>query len=236
MDNKTLAIVRIIDNNPVLYKIFKSCPYEILHYWEIKEYPAGTVFCNQGDIIDHFDIVVNGFVDVYFTNENGKRYNIATHKCGDIIGEIEFLEKKPFVCSVEAYTDLTVLEIKRDYFLKWIHEDRNISSYVIEVLSKRFHDYSLKVGNDLLYPLKVRICLYLLSRSKHLSKTTANIEVKINKEKLSEELAVTRRSIHRILRELQDKNIIAVKTDAIIVKDLERLTAEAETRRGDFQE
>ena len=227
MEHKILKIVEIIDSNPVLFDIFRSCPYEILYYWNIKEYPAGTILCHQGEIIDNLNIIVDGFIDIYFTRENGKRYNIATHKCGGFIGEMEFFEKKPFVCSVEAYTDLTVLEIKRDHFLKWVAEDRNISSYVIKVLSREFYDYSHKAGNDILYPLKVRICSYLLSRSKQLSTKI----IKINKEKLSEELAVTTRSIHRILHDLQSKNIIEVKTDVIIVKDLDKLASEDENVR-----
>lgn len=233
MDSKILEVIKIIDSNPILYKIFKSCPYEILHYWDVKKYPAGATVCRQGEIIDCFNIIADGLIDVYFISEKGKRYNIASHKTGAIIGEIEFFEKKPFVCSVEAGTDLTLLEIKRDYFLKWVNEDRNISSYLIEVLSNKFYYYSLKVNTDILYPLKVRICSYLLSRCKQLSKNTTNIEIKLNKEKLSEELAVTPRSIHRILHNLQSKDIIEVKTDAIIVKNLEKLAIEEENTRHD---
>lgn len=33
MDSKILEVIKIIDSNPVLYKIFRSCPYEILHFW-----------------------------------------------------------------------------------------------------------------------------------------------------------------------------------------------------------
>lgn len=157
MNAKLFEIIKIIDDNSALYKIFKSCPYEILRQCDIKKYPAGTIICNQGEIIDFFQIIVSGAVDISFINENGKKYTIATHQCGAIIGEIEFFQKKPFVCSVEATTDLTLIEIKQDCFLKWIAEDRNISSYVIEVLSDKFYHYSLKVNNDILYPLKDRL-------------------------------------------------------------------------------
>lgn len=233
MDSKILEVIKIIDSNPILYKIFRSCPYEILHFWNIKKYPAGATICRQGEIIDQFNIIAEGLIDVYFTSEKGKRYNIASHRSGGIIGEMEFFEKKPFVCSVEASTDVTVLEIKRDHFLKWVNDDRNISSYIIEVLSNKFYYYSLKVNTDILYPLKVRICSYLLSRCKQLSQKTVNVEIKVNKEKLSEELAVTSRSIHRVLHNLQSKDIIEVKTDAIIVKDLDALAIEEENARYD---
>lgn len=233
MNSKIHEVIRIIDENPILHTIFKSCPYEILHYWDIKKYPAGATICRQGEVFECFVVLVKGFTNVYFMGENGKRYNVATHQCGAIIGEMEFFEKKPFVCSVEAYTDITVLEIKRDYFLKWVTEDRNISSYIIGILSKKFCEHSQKTGTDILYPLKVRICSYLLSRCKQLSKNTTDIEIKVNKEKLSEELAVTSRSIHRVLHNLQSKDIIQVKTDVIIIKDLKKLAVEEETTRYD---
>ena len=228
MNSKMLSIIAIIDNNATLFKIFKSCPYEILRQCDIKTYPAGTIICNQGDIIDFFFIIANGQTNIYFHSDNGKRYNVATQQCGTIIGEIESFEKKPLVCTVEALTDLTVIEIKRDYFLKWLYEDRNISFYLIEVLSKKFYEHSVKTGIDILYPLKSRICTYLLSRCKQLSNNHINIKIKVDKEKLSEELAVTSRSIHRMLHNLQKENIIEVKTDAIIVKDLKALAVEAE--------
>ncbi|HHU52213.1 MAG TPA: Crp/Fnr family transcriptional regulator [Firmicutes bacterium] len=227
---KLFELIKIIDSNLVLYEIFKSCPYEILRQCQIKKYPAGTIICHQGEVINCFSIIVSGAIDVFTVNENGKKYTIATHQCGAIIGEMEFFQKKPFVCSVEAVTDLTVVEIKPDFFLKWVAEDRKISAYVIEVLSNKFYYYSLKVNNDIMYPLKDRICTYLLSRCKQQSPKTTEIEVKVNKEKLSEEFAVTSRSIHRILHNLQKKNIIKVKTDAIIVKELDLLAAEVEGR------
>jgi CRP-like cAMP-binding protein len=231
MEQKILKIVDIIDSNPILFEIFKSCPLEILYDCNLKEYPAGAVIWNQGEIIDNFNIIVNGFADIYLSKENGNKYYIGTHQSGAFIGEIEIFEKKPSVCTVEAYTAVTVLKIKQDSFLKWLSQDGNIKSQVIKVLSGEFYDYSLKAGNDILYPLKVRICSYLLSRSKQLSTKTADIVVKVNKAKLSEELAVTPRSIHRVLHNLQSKDIIEVKTDAIIIKDLNKLASEEENQR-----
>jgi CRP-like cAMP-binding protein len=232
MDLKIFEVIKVIEGNPMLYQIFRSCPYEILHYWDVKNYPAGTAFCKQGEMIEKFYFIVRGAINVNFTGINGKKYNVATHQCGAIIGDTEFLDKRPFLCSVEAITDITVLEIKREYFLKWVAVDRNISSYLIKVLSTKFYEYSLKAGGDLLYPLKVRVCAYLLSRCRQGTHKVSNVEMKVNKEKLSEELAVTSRSIHRVLHDLKGRNIIDVNNDVIIIKDSEKLAAEAEYNKG----
>lgn len=90
---KLFELIKIIDSNSVLYEIFKSCPYEILRQCDIKKYPAGTIICHQGEIINCFSIIVSGAIDVFTINENGKKYTIATHQCGAIIGERNFSRK-----------------------------------------------------------------------------------------------------------------------------------------------
>lgn len=231
MSNELLEVINIIETHPKLYKIFKSCPYEILRCWKIKEYRSGSFVCRQGEMIDSFFILVKGSTKIYFVNENGKKYHVQSQECGDVIGEMELIHKTPIACFVEAYMDITVLKIKREIFVKWVTEDRNISLYLIDVLSNKFYNHSLKTGKDILNPLKVRVCAFLLSRYNEQTKNSIIMEIPINKEKLSEELGVTARSIHRVLHNLQVKNIIDVKTESIIVKDFDKLTAEAETKR-----
>jgi CRP-like cAMP-binding protein len=219
---------KIIDANPELYPIFRGCPYEILNHWQINEYQAGTVICRQGEIIERMYIIINGYADVYYLAENGKRYSLITLKNGDVIGEIEILDKRPYSANMEAYSDLKTLEITRDYFLKWMEMDRNINLNITRILSSRFYHLVLKAGKDTLYTLKYRLCAYLISRGKQISKETANVEIQLEKEKLSEEFAVTSRSINRILRGLQNKNLVELRANSILIKDFEKLVKEEE--------
>jgi DNA-binding GntR family transcriptional regulator len=60
----------------------------------------------------------------------------------------------------------------------------------------------------------------------------SHIEIKLDKEKLSERFAVTARSINRILQHLRKENIIEVNANMmIIVKDLGKLVLEEERSR-----
>ncbi len=219
---------KIIDANPELYPLFRGCPYEILGHWQINEYRAGKVICRQGEIIERMYIIINGYADIYYLAENGKRYSLITLKNGDVIGEIEILEKRAYSANMEAFSDLKTLEITRDYFLQWMEMDRNINLNITRILSSRFYHLVLKAGNDTLYTLKYRLCAYLISRGKQISKETTNIEIQLKKEKLSEEFAVTSRSINRILHGLQNKNILELRADSIVIKDFERLAKEEE--------
>ncbi|HBF37558.1 MAG TPA: Crp/Fnr family transcriptional regulator [Firmicutes bacterium] len=219
---------KIIDANPELYPIFRGCPYEILSHWEINEYQAGTVICRQGEIIERMYIIINGYADIYYLAENGKKYSLITLKNGDVIGEIEILDKRPYSANMEAYSDLKTVEISRDYFLQWMEMDRNINLSITRILSSRFYHLVLKAGKDTLYTLKYRLCAYLISRGKQISKENVNVEIKLKKEKLSEEFGVTSRSVSRILCGLQNKNIIELRVDSILIKDFKKLAKEEE--------
>ncbi len=223
------AFKQIIDANSELYQIFKGCPYEILRHWEMNEYRAGTVICRQGEIIDRLYIIIDGYADIYYMAENGRKYSLITLKDGDVVGEIEILDKRPYSANMEAYSDLKTLEITRDYFLKWMDMDRNINYTITRILSNRFYHLVLKAGKDTLYTLKYRLCAYLLSRGKHISpKKTIDVEIKFNKEKLSEEFAVTSRSINRILNGLQKRSILEIRANSVLIRNLEKLSKEEE--------
>jgi CRP-like cAMP-binding protein len=223
----------IIDANSELYLIFRGCPYEILSRWEINEYPAGTVICCQGDMMDCLYIIIEGYADVYYMAENGSKYSQAIIKKGQFIGEFEIFDQRPVICSVEALADLKLLHIKREFFMKWLEMDKNICFYLMKYANHQFYMFSEKAGVDTLYSLRARLCNYLLSCSGQAPKEGVGIKLKLNKEKLSEQFAVTKRSVNRILRSLQNKNIVDIKTDVIVIKDLEKLAQEENTSRFD---
>lgn len=224
-------IISIMEKDPDLLDLLKYCPYEILGQFEVKEYRKGTIICRQGLVYDYFYIIVDGHADIYIMAENGKKYSQAVYKKGNYIGELEIFDRKPYSCFVEALTDMKLLQLKREYFLKWIELDRNINNYIMHTLCSQFYNLSVKAGEDTLYSLKQRVCNYLISCSNEAKKGLGGIEINVQKEQLSERFAVTQRSINRILQYLKGKSIIEVKNKSILIKDLNALRNEEKTYR-----
>ncbi|HOJ76863.1 MAG TPA: Crp/Fnr family transcriptional regulator [Bacillota bacterium] len=223
----------IINCNPELYEIVKGCPYEILKTWEFKQYEAGTIIYNQGEQTDFVNLIIEGYADIYYMAENGKKYSQVIIKKGEIIGEFEIFDKRPYVCSVEALTDLKLLQIKQSHFIKWLQMDNSICFYLVKYLCNKFYLFAEKASSDTLYSLKARLCNYLLScsRQEQVTKNDNGIRLKLNKEKISDYFAVTVRSINRILQSLKLKGIIEIGADFIIIKDLGKLIQEEELCR-----
>lgn len=220
-------LIGIIESEPEIYEILKCCPYEILKQFSIKEYKKGKFILKQDEVHDSFYIIVDGLADVYVMSEAGKKYSLTIYKKGNYIGEHEIFEQKPFSCFVEAISDIKILEISRNDFLRWLSLDRNLHEYITKTLCSQFYKLSKKVGKDTLYTLRQKICQYLID---NLIKTDNKqlLKVNIEKEKLSEQMAVTQRSVNRVLKSLKEENIIDIDNNYIIIKDLKILGFEAD--------
>lgn len=225
-------IVNIIENNSYIYEMMKYCPYEILKHWEYREYSPGTIICRQGERYDDFLVIVEGYVNIYYMAENGRKYIQSIYKEGNFIGELEIFERKPYICFVEALSDLKLLQLKQKYFLEWLRLDRYAHTYITKEISNHFYDLSQKAAEDTLYSLKKRICNYLLSYC--LSKRdNTSIRINLEKEQLSEMFAVTSRSVNRILQFLKEEGAIEIKSNSIMIKNPSLLTKEEKRSRYD---
>lgn len=213
-------VMDIIEKNPKIYELLKWCPYEILKRWQVKTVKGNTVLMKQGEVYNSFLIIVDGLVDIYIMSEQGKKYSQAIYKKGDYIGELEIFEKRPYSCFVETITDAVVLSISRDDFLKWIDMDHNINRYITKTLCRQFYTLSLKAGEDTLYTLHQRICKYILS---NISRIDNDYIVAMDKFQISEQMAVTPRSVNRILKQLKEENIIQEGNGYIKIIDIDKL-------------
>jgi CRP-like cAMP-binding protein len=219
-------IYGLINQNHDLREMVKHCPLEILNYWELKDYAAGSIICRQGKKYDYFYIIIQGSTEIYYMAENGRKYSQVFNKAGECFGEFEAFEQKPYICFVAAFTDLKLIRIPRDLFVRWLELDRNFNIFLTKYLCDRFYSFAAKAGEDTLYSLKARLCNHLLLYSQQTTKKKTEIEIKVNKEELSDRFAVTSRSVNRILQYLKDQNIITIKETAIIINDLEKLADE----------
>ncbi|KXG44541.1 Crp/Fnr family transcriptional regulator [Tepidibacillus infernus] len=219
-------IIKLIEENKHLYEILKNCPFRILKQMDVYHFQQGDVVINQGEVIDRFYIIVEGTANIYVMSENGRVYSQAIYQSGDFIGEIEIFDRYPSVSNVKALSNLTLIGIKVEDFLEWLNIDNHMSYYFNRSLAKYLYNLATKSGVDSLYPLKYRLCNLLL---KELEPNRKNKQIiRISKNQISEQLAVTLRSVNRILRELREKKIIQFINDGIKILDIDRLKQERE--------
>lgn len=227
-----MKIISIMESNNEIKNILKNCPYDILKKWEFKEYPKESIICQQDMQYNYFYIIIEGYANIYLTAENGKKFSQAIYKKGDYFGELEIFDNKPYICSIESITDMKIISIERRYFFNWIKKDQHFSFHITKTLCDNFYGLSKLSGQNTLYSLKYRLCNYLLYKLDTGIESNGKIKIKIDKGQLSEQFAVTSRSINRVIKEIKEKKIIDISNSYIFILDLEALIKEEKMSRN----
>ncbi len=209
--------------------ILKS-PLEFQQKWTLHHHDAGKIICDVGEPYPYFFVIVSGHANIQHTSEKGKTYSQSIYGEGTYFGELEIFNGKPFVCNIEAITDVTLIRLERDSFLGWIKRDNDFLYYLMKTLCDSSYFLSLKASQDTLYSLTFRICDYLIE-CKENDLSNQHASVYLSKKYLSEKFVVTKRSINRVLKELQDKDLIEIKDVYIEVINLDGLNELREQTR-----
>lgn len=224
-------VVSIIEENPFLYEYFKNCPYAVLKKWTVVHYRKKELIMRQGECCSFFYIMVSGLVDVHATGENGKLYSHAIYEKGNYLGELEIFEALENCCSATALTDVSVLRLGREDFLHWIETDKSILDTLMRDVCSKFYTLSVKAAEDTFYHLKYRLCDFLLECVQKHEYIDQDLKLTIDKNALSSYLAVTGRSVNRMIRELRGKGVLDVDGGFVIIRSLPLLKQELEQSR-----
>lgn len=222
MDQKeTVArLCKIIDNDALIYRIMKRCPYEVLKAISIKRFSPGQVALRRGETCGRFYIVVSGRLAICAISENGKEFTLTTYKRGMFFGELEILEQKPCVSNVRAKTAVKALEVARKDYIKWLEADQNFSQYILHTLCESMYILSETATNNTLYTLKRRICAYL---SDNAAVKENRRGVSVTAKEMADLMGVTVRSVNRVFKELRDLDVIEPQSGHIFIKNLSYL-------------
>jgi len=218
-----LTIIERVTSDPALYELVEHCPLNIMRRWSLQTINRGSLVFRQGEVCQQFQLILQGDVDVYFEANDGRKYLQARYHRGDMLGELEVFEQRPYICSVEAVTETLLLTVSRDDFNRWLAIDNHFSQRVLRTFSQQYYQLSKKAGTDSLYSLQQRVAQALWQQFSHQGKTS----ILLDKQQLSHEFAVAIRSINRILFELKEQQIIGSDGERITLKDAAALQREA---------
>ena len=102
-------------------------------------YETGESLCKQGETGDCAFLILSGSADIQVNTNQGEK-TVASVGSNDVVGEIAIICDVPRTATVVATTDMEVLTISKDDFLKLLVEFPEISLNVMRVLAQRLEN------------------------------------------------------------------------------------------------
>lgn len=212
-------------NNSLLYKYLENqdakdfiekIPINIKNKCKLRKIEKGKLLVLKGNNIEYVYIHCQGKMQVKNEFENGFVYSFANIKPIAYIGAMEIMaNKQTYSSTLQTTTECIILEMPKVDFKNWINTDHKLTLKVLNFVSSRMYEQSLKTGEVLAYPAICILTNYLINVFESQDKDVVFLEK--TREEIGSILGFSVRTINRNLKELKDENLITVNRKGISI-------------------
>jgi CRP-like cAMP-binding protein len=187
------------------------------------ELAKGQMLFQKGYVLDGFYVVVDGQIKLAFSSVQGNEKVVALIGSGQCFGEAIMFLEMPSPVFAQALADSCVLYIAKQGLFAAINSDSAFACRMLAGLSMRLHSLIQDVEDYSLRSSTQRVIGFLLQLVGSAAKSAAECELPASKHVIASRLNLTPETLSRILHNLTEFGLIAVKGKKITVLDAERL-------------
>ena len=159
-----------------------------------------------------------GRLKFFAESDEGKSLIIAFSNPFAVIGDIEFMQKAPYLNCVEAMTDVVLLKIPLTIIHQHGMQHIPFVTFVLEILTRKFYLNGKTLHFNILNGAEVRVASYILS----MTEVDETVSVRHLRD-VADLIGTSYRHLNRVISQLVDDGIIERKNKVISVLDRERL-------------
>lgn len=171
-------------------------------------YPKNSVILFQNDPGDALYVVLTGQVKVVLTAEDGREVILSVRGQGDFFGEMALIDEEPRSAHVIAMEDARLLVLRREDFLRCLHEMPEIATGLLRSLCKRLRQADSKIGSLVLLDVPGRVARLLLEMADENDGTT--VAQRLTHHMIAQMIGSSRETVSRTMRDLTSSGHIEV--------------------------
>lgn len=180
-----------------------------------KTYPAGTIILNENSSIRSIPIIVKGLMKVIRTEEDGREILLYYIKAGEscIMSFLGGLHNETSKVKAEVEEDSEILFLPMEKVSLFIKEYPEWLDYIFRLYHKRFEEL-LEIINAIAFKKVDERLLTFLRKKSELSDSNV---ILITHEQLANELGTARVVVSRLLKQLEENNVLELGRNKIVL-------------------
>lgn len=187
-----------------------------------RKYKKNHILIFEDDPIDRVYIVKSGTLKIYRTYED-KEIILDFVKRHEVIGEVELFSKSHAISSVEVIEDAEIYHLSQTDFISLIYENKIILENIFRIHHQRFETLNKKIRNLTFYSVHTRVCRVLIDFLEDQEDAAEATIKNINQSTIASMIGVTRESVSKAFKDLQDEHIITLQPKMIQITNLDKL-------------
>jgi len=192
----------------------------------LRNYELGTTIFNRDDRGSTLYIIRNGQVKISAPSPEGEEVILAMMTDGDFFGELSILDLKPRSATATAMETTSAFTLERDDFLDVVNTEPDLAIQILAALSERLRRTNLLLEDAFFLDLPTRLAKRLLELAKRHGLETdrgLKIDMRLTQHDLANVVGASRKSVKRLLGDLQDQELIFIDKNNIYILRLDEL-------------
>jgi CRP/FNR family cyclic AMP-dependent transcriptional regulator len=132
--------VKLLDGIPLFAGLSGDEKWDLARRITVRDVRAQDTLFWIGERGDAFFVIHTGSVHITYPDNDGKEVILATLGPGGFFGEVSLLDGGVRTATARAATDVSVLTLGRDAFMKFIADHPSAALHIMGVLGKRQRD------------------------------------------------------------------------------------------------
>ncbi|MFI9535970.1 Crp/Fnr family transcriptional regulator [Nocardia fusca] len=193
---------------------------EILALCTPRRYKRREILCHEGDPGDCLHLIKSGRLIVRVATPLGDTATLTMLGPGHSFGELAVFDSHSRrTATVEAVESVETLTFGRAQLTALRQRYPEIDRVMIDTLAAQVRRLSAQVLEALYLPVETRVVRRLINLAAIYGGSSSTAEIRLNQEDLASMAGTTRATTNKVLRDLQQRNILALTRGRITVVD-----------------
>jgi CRP-like cAMP-binding protein len=193
---------------------------EILASCTPRRYKRREILCHEGDPGDCLHLIKSGRLIVRVATPLGDTATLTMLGPGHSFGELAVFDSHSRrTATVEAVENVETLTFGRAQLAALRQRYPEIDQVMIDTLAAQVRRLSAQVLEALYLPVETRVVRRLIDLAAIYGGSSSTAEIRLNQEDLASMAGTTRATTNKVLRDLQQRNILALTRGRITVVD-----------------
>lgn len=192
-----------------------------------RTYFQGDAIYREGEYGDALYILTSGVVKLFSPYSGTKEATLRLLRPWDIFGHLAFAGETVQLAYAEAITESKITKVPKVFIERAVRQDPQVALKVMTLLELRLVQYEELVKCLLPRETEVRIANLLPILSRKFGEDAAGgsvtIDLRLTHQDLAAMVASTRESVTKVLNELRNRDVIAIESGRITLKDHQAL-------------
>jgi CRP/FNR family transcriptional regulator, dissimilatory nitrate respiration regulator len=228
LDTRPFDVVRYLARLPLFSDIGDEALHHLAAGSSLQRFERGQLVFRQGEPCEHFHVVAGGQVKLFVLSPAGQEKIVELVGPGGSFAEALMFLGKPCMVSAQALVDTLLVSVSRAAVMAELGRDHQFALRMLAGLSRRLHGLVHDVQAYALQNGVQRVVGYLLNQGEAedcVSGECITVSLPVSKGAVASRLSLTPEYFSRVLRELEEAQLIEVDKRDIRIIDTRRLAA-----------